>query len=98
VALVADFSWTLVAPWRPQGAFDRGAHAGFVVGEFFLLFGGELEHGPGLAPVAESGEDFAAHAEVGMVHVGALFGSGEGEGQLAEFFGGYRQGFLSLGQ
>jgi hypothetical protein len=75
-------------------AFDWGEHAGFVVVEFFLLLGGEFDHGPGFVRVAESGEDFAADAEVGMVHVGSFFGSGVGEARLAELFGGYGQGFF----
>ena len=39
--------------------------------------------------IAERGEDFSGDAEVGMVHVLALFGFGECEGEFAEIVGGH---------
>ena len=52
--------------------------------EIFLLDGSEFDHGKLLIGIGEGGEDFSGDAEVGMVHVFALFGFWEAESDAAE--------------
>ena len=74
--LQVDICGTLTAP-RAAAGIKRFR---FVVDEFRLLFWREFHHSAVFVWVAEGGEDFATDSEVGMVHVGAFFGFGEGEG------------------
>ncbi len=55
--------------------------------ELFLLDGSEFDHGELFVGVGESGEDFTGDAEVGVIHVLALFGFGEAQGDAAEVGG-----------
>src|SRR6266700_3557269 len=70
-------------------AFYRNEYVGMIFGEIVLVFGGELDHAAGFVGIAKRGEDFSGDAEVGVAHVRALFGFGEGEGDLAEVFDGH---------
>ena len=65
-------------------AVDREENFGEILDEELLLLGIEHEVGVTLFDVGKGGEDVAADAEVGGAEVGALFGSGEAEGDTGE--------------
>ena len=78
-----DAGAALAAP----GSVDGLEGGGMGCDEFFLLCGSELDHTTFFVWIAQSGEDFAGDAEVGMVHVPALLGLREREGKAAEVGG-----------
>ena len=55
--------------------------------EIFLLERSKLDHSKLFVGIGEGGEDFSGDAEVGVVHVLALFGFGEAESDAAEVGG-----------
>ena len=73
----ADLRITLVAPRRPHVPLTGMKASGWSFEKLCWSSGRELDHGASLVGIAESGEDFSGDAEVGMVHVMALFGFGE---------------------
>lgn len=66
------------------GSVDRSERGGMGCDEIFLLDGSEFDHGELFVGISEGGEDFSGDAEVGVVHVLALFGLWEAEGDAAE--------------
>jgi hypothetical protein len=74
----------------PPAAFYGNEDGGLGADEFFLLLGGELDHGPGSIGVADGCEDFAADAEIGVILVRTFRSFGKAESNLAEF--GFRHG------
>src|SRR5467141_657722 len=73
------------APSTSAGVEDGGL--GF--DEHLLLDGREFDHGPAILRVAEGCEDLSGHAKIRMVHVGALLGFGQAQGQAAKVVGGH---------
>jgi hypothetical protein len=63
---------------------DGREDVGLVGDEGALLFDGELENAAAFFLREDSGEDLVVEAEVGLVHVGALDGFREFEGEAAE--------------
>src|SRR5215218_899275 len=56
-------------PAKAPGALDPNEHARLRRDHRLLLLGSQLQHSPRLVGIAESREDLAADAEVGMSHV-----------------------------
>ena len=81
---------------RPGDRLERGGIGG---DELFLLGRGELDHAPLPVGIAEGGKDPSGDAEVRMVHVLALLGSGQPQGETAEIGGsrGHQQDFRRTG-
>ena len=72
------------AAFAAPSTVDRPERGGMRCDEIFLLDGSELDHGEMLVGISEGGENFSSDAEVGVVHVLALFGLREAQGDAAE--------------
>jgi hypothetical protein len=67
------------------GTVDGRESGGMAVDKFLLLNGSEPDHAALFVGIAERGKNLSGHAKVGMVHVPALLGLRQREGQAAEF-------------
>lgn len=52
-----------------------------------LLIGGQFDHGPVVVRIAERGENFSGHTEIGMIHVGRFDGTVKRQGDFSELVG-----------
>jgi len=62
------------AAFAAPGSVDGTESGGMRCDEVLLLDGIEFDHGELFVGIREGGENFSGYAEVGMVHVFALFG------------------------
>ena len=78
---------------RAPGAGGGREDVGVGLEERGLVFGGELDHAEAGLGGVEGCENLAAHAEVGVAHVGGFLGVGEGEGEGAKVVGSHETKF-----
>ena len=84
------------AAFAAPGAVARIEDGGMRLNEIVLLDGCELNHSKLFVWIGEGREDFSGDSKVGMVHVLALFGIGEAEGEAAEVGGsGWHEALLA---
>src|SRR6266851_705365 len=82
----ADVGGAAASPHAVTGIEDIGMG----LDEHLLFNGNEFDHGPTGFGVAEGGEDFSGDTKIRVVHVHALFGFREAEGEAAKFAGSHR--------
>jgi len=64
-----------------------------ILDELFLLSRGEFDHPVLVVRIGEGREDPALQTEIGVVHVRRLDGTGDAQGERAEFGGCHNDGF-----
>ena len=64
-----------------------------ILDELFLLSRGEFDHPVLVVRIGEGREDPALQTEIGVVHVRRLDGTGDAQGERAEFGGSHNGGF-----
>src|SRR6266436_610446 len=79
----------------PPGARAGVEYGGLGFYEHLLFERSEFDHGPAILRVAKRGKDFADDAEIGVMHVSALFCFGEAESETPKVVGGH--GVVSSG-
>ena len=93
-ALVGFGEEDIGAAFAAPGSLAWIENGGMGLNEIFLLDGREFDHSELFVRIGEGGEDFSGDAEVGVVHVLALFGLGQAEGDAAEVGGSGRHDTL----
>jgi hypothetical protein len=66
------------------GSFHREEDLRVILQEIMLIFGRKLDHAARLVRVSERGKDLPCNPKVGMVHVRALFGLGQGKREFSK--------------
>jgi hypothetical protein len=93
-ALVGFGEEDIGAAFAAPGSLAWIENGGMGVNEIFLLDGREFDHSELFVRIGEGGEDFSRDAEVGVVHVLALFALRQAEGDAAEVGGSGRHDTL----